>query len=50
LAPIGSSGSSSIRRSKLANNTKGLYAEARRGTRRNVTGIVDPYEAPMAPD
>jgi sulfate adenylyltransferase len=31
-------------------DTKGLYAEARRGTKHNVTGIDDPYEAPLAPD
>jgi len=33
-----------------ARDTKGLYAEARSGAKRNVTGIDDPYEAPSAPD
>jgi sulfate adenylyltransferase len=31
-------------------DTKGLYSEARRGAKRNVTGIDDPYEAPLEPD
>jgi adenylyl-sulfate kinase len=29
---------------------KGLYAKARRGEISNMTGIQDPYEAPLAPD
>ena len=33
-----------------ARDTKGLYARARRGEARGVTGIDDPYEAPTAPD
>lgn len=31
-------------------DNKGLYARARRGEIRGVTGIDDPYEAPKAPD
>ena len=27
-----------------------MYAEARRGSIRNFTGIDDPYEEPLAPD
>ncbi len=33
-----------------ARDTKGLYARARRGEVLGVTGIDDPYEAPLAPD
>jgi sulfate adenylyltransferase len=29
---------------------KGMYAQARRGTIRNFTGIDDPYEEPLAPE
>jgi adenylyl-sulfate kinase len=29
---------------------KGLYAKARRGEINNMTGIQDPYEAPLSPD
>jgi len=29
---------------------KGLYADARRGDLKGMTGIDDPYEAPEAPD
>lgn len=29
---------------------KGLYARARRGELRNVTGLDDPYEAPVSPE
>lgn len=31
-------------------DTKGLYARARRGEVRGVTGIDDPFEAPLSPD
>jgi adenylylsulfate kinase-like enzyme len=31
-------------------DTKGMYAQARRGAIKNFTGIDDPYEAPMAPE
>jgi sulfate adenylyltransferase len=31
-------------------DTKGLYARARRGELRSLTGIDDPYEAPLAPE
>ncbi len=33
-----------------ARDTKGIYAKARRGEIENVTGIDDPYEAPLAPE
>jgi sulfate adenylyltransferase len=33
-----------------ARDVKGLYARARRGEVRGVTGIDDPYEAPVQPD
>ena len=33
-----------------ARDPKGLYARARRGEAKGVTGIDDPYEAPAAPD
>ena len=33
-----------------ARDPKGLYARARRGEVRGVTGIDDPYEPPLAPD
>ena len=31
-------------------DTKGMYAQARRGAIRHFTGIDDPYEAPLAPE
>jgi sulfate adenylyltransferase len=31
-------------------DVKGLYAKARRGEAKGVTGIDDPYEAPLAPE
>ncbi|HET7292126.1 MAG TPA: adenylyl-sulfate kinase, partial [Vicinamibacteria bacterium] len=31
-------------------DTKGLYARARRGELKNLTGVDDPYEAPARPD
>ena len=31
-------------------DVKGLYAKARRGELKGLTGIDDPYEAPVAPD
>src|SRR5258708_40205391 len=31
-----------------ARDTKGMYAQARRGAIRNFTGIADPYEAPAS--
>jgi sulfate adenylyltransferase len=31
-------------------DTKGLYARARRGAARGVTGVDDPYEPPPSPD
>ena len=31
-------------------DTKGIYAQARRGEIENFTGIDDPYEAPQQPD
>jgi sulfate adenylyltransferase len=31
-------------------DTKGMYAQARRGAIRNFTGIDDPYEAPVSPE
>jgi sulfate adenylyltransferase len=31
-------------------DTKGMYAQARRGVIRNFTGIDDPYEEPLAPE
>lgn len=34
----------------MARDTKGLYARARAGELRGVTGIDDPYEEPIAPD
>jgi sulfate adenylyltransferase len=34
----------------MARDTKGLYARARAGELRGVTGIDDPYEAPEAPE
>jgi sulfate adenylyltransferase len=34
----------------MARDTKGLYARARVGELRGVTGIDDPYEEPIAPD
>jgi 3'(2'), 5'-bisphosphate nucleotidase len=33
-----------------ARDTKGLYAQARAGTLTNLTGIDDPYEAPVHPE
>ncbi|MEO6396947.1 MAG: adenylyl-sulfate kinase, partial [Tepidiformaceae bacterium] len=33
-----------------ARDVKGLYAEARAGSRPGFTGIDDPYEAPEAPE
>ena len=33
-----------------ARDVKGIYAQARRGLVQNVTGIDDPYEAPLQPD
>ena len=33
-----------------ARDTKGLYAQARRGAIRNFTGIDDPYESPLSPE
>ena len=33
-----------------ARDSKGMYAQARRGAIRNFTGIDDPYEAPLAPE
>ena len=33
-----------------ARDPKGLYAKARRGEAKGVTGIDDPYEEPAAPD
>lgn len=33
-----------------ARDTKGIYAQARRGTIQNFTGISDPYEPPVTPD
>ena len=31
-------------------DTKGMYAQARRGAIKNFTGIDDPYESPVAPE
>jgi len=33
-----------------ARDSKGMYAQARRGQIRGFTGIDDPYEAPLAPE
>ena len=33
-----------------ARDVKGLYAEARAGTRTSFTGLDDPYEEPLAPE
>jgi adenylylsulfate kinase-like enzyme len=34
----------------MARDPKGLYKRAQAGQIRNLTGVGDPYEAPLAPD
>lgn len=31
-------------------DTKGIYAQARRGEIKNFTGVDDPYETPLSPE